>query len=386
MEERSGVVGRDGELARLGSLIDRIGSEGSAVVVDGDAGVGKTTLVDAVAEYARGRGVRVLRTAGSTAESGEQYAALQLLLHPLRAGIDVLPPPQRTALAVAFRSAEGEQPSPLLAGLAALTVVSDAAAVTPLLLVVEDVHWIDTESRWALRMLARRIGQDPVVVLMTTRERRTDDDAGLERMHLGPLSAADADALLDALPRPPLGAARRALHELAQGNPLALVELTGRGPDPVEDGAVTRRLETAFAERFADLDQPTRLAVLAIALGGTATAEDAGRFVDRALGRYPDPSWIDRAVAASLLVWSDRSGLRFRHPLVQTAVTKISRPSERAAVLRALVQEHASDPVRTLWWRSELATGPDAELAAELAAHARSALATGDPVAAARAS
>lgn len=380
------MVGRDGELARLRSLIDRIGSEGSAVVLDGDAGVGKTTLVDAVARYARDHDVRVLRTAGSTAESGEQYAALQLLLHPLRAGVDVLPPPQRSALEVAFRSAEGEQPSPLLAGLAALTVVSDAAAVAPLLLVVEDLHWIDPESQWALRMLARRVGQDPVVVLMTTRERPTDDDGGLARMHLGPLSAADADALLDALPRPPLGAARRALLELAQGNPLALVELTGRSPESAEDGAVTRRLETAFAERFADLDQPARLAVLAIALGGTATAEDAGRFVDRALGRYPDPSWIDRAVAASLLVWSDRSGLRFRHPLVQTAVANISRPSERAAVLRALVQEHASDPVRTLWWRSELATGPDAELAAELAAHARSALATGDPVAAARAS
>ena len=380
------MVGRDGELARLRLLIDRIGSKGSAVVVDGDAGVGKTTLVDAVVEHARTRGVRVLRTAGSTAESGEQYAALQLLLHPLRDGLRVLPPPQRSALEVAFGLVAGAPPSPLLAGLAALTVLSDAAAVGPLLLVVEDEHWIDPESRWALRMLARRIGEDPVVVLVTTRERPSDDDAGLTRMHLGPLSDGDADALLDALPRPPLGAARRALLELAQGNPLALVELTGRGPESSEDGAVTRRLETAFAERFADLDQPARLAVLSIALGGTTTAEDAGRFVDRALGRYPDPSWIDRAVAASLLVWSDRSGLRFRHPLVQTAVTNISRPSERAAVLRALVQEHAADPARTIWWRSELATGPDAELSAELAAHATAALATGDPVAAARAS
>lgn len=362
------VVGREAESARLGSMIDAIADHGSAIVIDGDAGVGKTTLVDEAVAHAQSRRIRVLRTAGSPAESGEQYAALQLLLHPLRAGIDSLPAPQRDALRIAFRLAAGEPPTPLMAGLAALTLVSDEAVRGPLLLVVEDLHWIDPESSWALRMLARRIDEDPVVVLMTTRDRPADDRIDVEHLHLGPLSASDSGALLDALPHPPLGAARRALLDLAQGNPLALVELTGRDPAAsADDRAVTRRLETAFAARFAELDQPARLAVLAVALGGVATAEEAGRLADRALGRYPDPSWIDRAVAASLLTWSPRSGIRLRHPLVQSAVTSVSRPSERAAVLRTLVQEYRDDPSRTLRWRSELATGTDGALGDELA-------------------
>ena len=385
MKERAAVVGRDGELRRLRGLVDEIATRGSAVVVDGDAGVGKSTLVDAVAAYAQDRGVRVLRTAGSLSESGAQYAALQLLLHPLRDAVDALPGPQRAALDAAFGRSDAAAPTPLMAGLAALTLVTDASAEQPVLLVVEDLHWVDPESQWALRMLARRIGQDPVVVLVTTRLPPAGDETDLERVHLGPLDGHDAELLLDALDRPPVGAARRALLDLAQGNPLALVELSGRDGTAGEDGAVTRRLESAFAERFGELDQPARLAVLAVALGGTATAEDAGHAVHAALGRYPDPSWIDRAVAASLLVWSDRGGLRFRHPLVQTAVTNISRPSERAAVLRALVIEHADDPDRTLWWRAELATGPDPALADELAAHAADALTTRDLVTAARA-
>lgn len=387
MKRGAVVIGREQELHRLRSMIDRITLHGSAVVIDGDAGVGKTTVVDDVIAYAESRGIRVLRTAGSTAESGEQYAALHLLLHPLRGSIDELPPPQRNALRVAFHLAEGAPPTPLMAGLAALTVLSDAAAQGPLLLVIEDLHWIDPESGWALRMLARRIGQDPVVVLMTTRERPAQERVDLEHLHLGPLTASDSAALLDTLPHPPLGAARRALLDLAQGNPLALVELTGRDPaaSTVDDGAVTRRLETTFAERFAELDAPSRLAVLAIALGGVSSVEEAGHLANRALGRYPDPSWIDKAVAASLLTWSARSGIGFRHPLVQSAVTSVSRPSERAAILRTLIEEHLDDPARTLWWRSELATGSHDPLSDELAVAAASAVTTRDFVLAARA-
>ncbi|PPH05164.1 AAA family ATPase [Rathayibacter sp. AY1H3] len=380
------VVGRGSELARLRLMVDGIAAHGSALVIDGDAGVGKTTLVEEVVAYARARDVRVLRTAGSAAESGDQYAALQLLLHPLRPGLDGLPLPQRDALRVAFHLADGVQPTPLLAGLSALTLLSDAAADRPLLVVVEDLHRIDPESAWALRMLARRIGEDRVVVVMTTRD-RPEEDSGLEHLHLGPLSAADSAALLDTLPHPPRGAARRALLDLARGNPLALVELTGRDPsaDEAEDRAVTGRLESAFAERFAELDQPSRLAVLAVALGDVATAEEASRLANLAIGRHPDPSWIDRAVAASLLSWTPGSGLRFRHPLVQSAVTSVSRPSERAAVLRTLVHEHRDDPSRTLWWRSELATGSDGPVGEELAGLAASGLATGDVVLAAQA-
>ncbi|PPH40763.1 LuxR family transcriptional regulator, partial [Rathayibacter sp. AY1C9] len=117
------VVGRGSELARLRLMVEGIAAHGSALVIDGDAGVGKTTLVEEVVAYARARDVRVLRTAGSAAESGDQYAALQLLLHPLRPGLDGLPLPQQDALRVAFHLADGVQPTPLLAGLSALTLL-----------------------------------------------------------------------------------------------------------------------------------------------------------------------------------------------------------------------------------------------------------------------
>jgi DNA-binding CsgD family transcriptional regulator len=373
--------GRDGERTLLHAAVDGVGRGGVSILVSGDPGLGKTALVDDAVSYAMARGFQVLRTAGTTAESGEQYAALHLLLHPLRGTFDLLPGPQQDALAVVFGLADGKHPSPLMTGLAALTALSDAATRQPLLVVVEDLHWIDSASAWALQMIGRRIGQDPIVMISTTRDTAiVDDDPSVQKVRLVPLRDIDANALLDALPQPPQGTARRTLLELSEGNPLALIELGSMPPVTAESflRPVVGRLERTFAGRFAELEQPTRLAILAIAIGDIPHAEEAARLANHAVGRHPVPSWTDDAAAASLIEWAPRSKIRFRHPLVRSAVIGTSLPAERAAVLRALIDEYADDSGRTVWWRAELAVGDDGLLADELDRIAGAAYETGD--------
>ncbi|KQS09943.1 hypothetical protein ASG04_04965 [Curtobacterium sp. Leaf183] len=380
------VIGRERETAVLRDAVRDVAGGGSAFVVDGEAGIGKSSLVAAVVADASSHGLRVLTTTGTLAESAEPYAALHLLLYPLRDGIADLPAPQRQALEVVFGRTSGDQPSPLLAGLAALTLLSDAAAAHPLLVVAEDLHWVDAPSEWALRMLARRVGEDPVVMVMTTRDTATAQDPGLRRLHLAPLDDSAADELLDTVPGAPRGPARRDLVLRAEGNPLALHELgrSASGGRPRER-PVVGRVEQEFADRYAELDQTVRLAILAVALSGGTSAEEAARVAARAIGRFPTPTWTEQASASSLLEWVAPRGIHFRHPLVQSAVLSASSPTERTAVLRSLVLEHEDDPARTVWWRAELATGHDDPLAEEITALGVGRTAMSDPLVASRA-
>ena len=380
------VIGREREMAVLRDALRDVADGGSAFVVDGEPGIGKSSLVAEAIASANARGLRTITTTGTMAESAEPYAALHMLLYPLRAGIADLPGPQRRALDVAFGVENGVQPSPLLAGLAALTLLSDAAAERPLLVVAEDLHWIDAPSEWALRMMARRVGEDPIVMIMTTRNTDLTETPGLQRLHLAPLDDAAAGALLDGIPGAPRGQARRDLVLRAEGNPLALYEL-GRSAsaDGARERPVVGRVEREFAGRYAELDQSVRLAILAVALSGGSSAEEAARVAARAIGRFPAPTWTEQASASSLLEWVPPRAIRFRHPLVQSAVLATAPASARTAVLRSLVLEHEGDPARTIWWRAELATGPDDPLADEIATLGDGRTAMSDPFAASRA-
>ena len=380
------VIGREREMAVLRDALRDVADGGSAFVVDGEPGIGKSSLVAEAIASANARGLRTITTTGTMAESAEPYAALHMLLYPLRAGIADLPGPQRRALDVAFGVENGVQPSPLLAGLAALTLLSDAAAERPLLVVAEDLHWIDAPSEWALRMMARRVGEDPIVMIMTTRNTDLTETPGLQRLHLAPLDDAAAGALLDGIPGAPRGQARRDLVLRAEGNPLALYEL-GRSAsaDGARERPVVGRVEREFAGRYAELDQSVRLAILAVALSGGSSAEEAARVAARAIGRFPAPTWTEQASASSLLEWVPPRAIRFRHPLVQSAVLATAPATARTAVLRSLVREHEGDPARTIWWRAELATGPDDPLADEIATLGDGRTAMSDPFAASRA-
>src|SRR2546428_9978707 len=163
------LLGRDEELARLYHLVDAIGERGGALVVRGEAGIGKSTLLAAARERALDRGVAVVSTAGALSEAQLAFAGLHQLLLPLLGRLDLLPDPQRQALETAFRIAQGDAPDLFLIGLATLGLVAERSAETPLLFVVEDAHWLDRPSSEVLQFVARRIESDPGVLLFAVR-------------------------------------------------------------------------------------------------------------------------------------------------------------------------------------------------------------------------
>jgi predicted ATPase len=193
------LLGRDRELAKLYALVDRIEEQGGALVVRGEAGIGKSALLAAAKERARDRGLTVVSTTGALSEAQLAFAGLHQLLLPLLGGLDLLPDPQRRALEGAFGIAEGNAPDLFLIGLAALGLVADRAAETPLLVVVEDAHWLDRPSAEVLQFVARRIGLDPAVLLFAVREGVPScfDDADLSDLPLAGLDEDASNALLD---------------------------------------------------------------------------------------------------------------------------------------------------------------------------------------------
>ncbi|MFJ9780181.1 AAA family ATPase [Amycolatopsis sp. NPDC101161] len=263
--------GREAELKELGELVD--GPEDrSGVVIRGEAGIGKSALVAETAHAASVAGLRVLRTTGAEAEQNLAYAGLHQLLYPARAGVAELPAPQRDALRTALGLADGASPSAYLVGLAALTLLAEEAAAKPLLLVAEDVHWLDRASADVLAFVARRIENEPIVLVATLREGAASPllDAGLAPMVLDRLAADDAADLLDAVAPRLAPAVRTRLLTEAAGHPLALTELPSAdfdGLDPVLP--LTERLERTFTARVASLPEATRTALLVAALNET---------------------------------------------------------------------------------------------------------------------
>jgi len=227
-------------------------------------------------------------------------------------------------------------------------------------------------------MVARRVSSDPIIVIMTSRGGHdTTEAARIERLHLLPLSFIDANRLLDARPDSPGGKDRRVLLELADGNPLALVELpvVGHRAAQLEAVPLTHRLELAFAGRYAELPYPARLGVLAVAFGCDSIDETTTAIARALEGRQP-ANWLAMAATAGLLE-PRQSRIGFRHPLVRSAVASVAEPLERSTMLQALVDTIAQ-PSRTVWWRADLASGPDHDLAAELAGIGHASLAAGD--------
>jgi len=361
------IIGRRSELSLFDSLCSELPDRGAALLLEGDPGLGKTALVEEFARRAAAQSMQVLRTSGTIVESAVPFAGLHLLLRPLRDRFATLPLPQRDALEVAFGVVPGSPPAPFLAGLATLTLLAEAAAERPVLVIADDLHWLDPASQSALLIAARRIAFDPVIVVLSARPGRRDEPVGLRRLTLAPLTFIDANALLDLRPDHPHGAARRMLLELAAGNPLALVELPAAAStaNPLEPVPLTSRLERAFVGRFTQLERPARLAVLAAALDDACSAADAIAAAARTAGHDPDTAWLDAAAAVGLI--EQRPGsFGFRHPLVRSAVLTASGSGERTELYRALIAIHAGDPTRTIWWRAELAEADDAQLADEL--------------------
>ena len=367
-EVKSDLVGRAAELERIDALLERSTSTLPVLLLRGDRGVGKTALLDAAAAGATARGLRILRAFGSESEAGLTYSALHQLVYPLRDRVARLTRPHRNALQQILNLTPGLSPDPLVAT-AVLDLLSGVARESPLLLIVDDLPWIDPVSAKTLGFAARRLGQDPIAILVTA---RTGAGAPLDHIQvqervLGPIGARSAGELLD-IHWPGLAPpVRRRLLAEAAGNPLALRELPAllddrqrSGQDPLpEILPLSGRLKVAFAEDIRTLPAATREVLLQVALEPDVSLA--------AIKGPADGDELAPAVEANL-VQADAGGRRiwFRHPLIRSAIVHQTPPTERRNAHQTLATAMAGFPERRAWHLAEAATGPDEAVARAL--------------------
>ena len=378
------LLGRRSECAALDQLVASV-REGlsRALVLRGEAGVGKSALLEYLVRRASGCGIA--RAAGVESEMELAFAGLHQLCAPFVDRLDRLPGPQREALGTALGLREGDAPDRFLVGLSVLSLLSDAAEDRPLVCVVDDAQWLDGASAQALAFVARRLGAESVGLVFAVRELQLE---GLPELVVRGLDDGDAQALLEAVVAGPLDErVRDRIVAETRGNPLALLELPrGRTPAELAGGfglnggpALAGRIEERFQEQLAELPPATRLLLL------VAAAEPVG-----------DPLLVWKAAAALGIEGgaadpATEAGLvelgaqvRFRHPLVRSAVYGAAVPEDRRRVHEALAEatDAEVDPDRRAWHRAQATAGLDEDVAAELErsagrARARGGLAAG---------
>ncbi|MEV1249565.1 LuxR C-terminal-related transcriptional regulator [Nonomuraea sp. NPDC049750] len=383
------LYGRSVEISALDEVITRARDGlGSAVVLRGKAGTGKTALLDAAA--ARGGGMRVLRTTGVESESDLAFAALHQVLWPVTGSLDALPEPQRVAVSAALGLAAGSVGDRFLVGAGVLSLLAEAAAPDGLICVVDDFQWVDRASADALLFAARRLGTERIAMLFAVRGDAPVKGVPLT-MDVRGLSESAAAELLESRCGVLPAQVARELVTLTRANPLALGEvaarltraqLAGREPlpDPLPGGA---RL---FGDQVAALSAPARLVALAAAV--EADLDLILRATDRLFAEQTvQPGTSTRTALAEqavrpgtstrvALAELEESGLagvsgtsvRFRHPLIRSAVHEAAAPADVRRV-HAVLAELASDD-RRAWHLAEAALGQDEQVAAALVAAA----------------
>jgi DNA-binding CsgD family transcriptional regulator len=384
-----GLRGRRTELAALDRLLAEVRAGQSRVLVlHGEAGVGKTALLDYV--YEQASGFRVARAAGVESEMELAFAGLHQLCTPMLSNLAGLPGPQRDALGTVFGLSAGAAPDRLLVGLAALGLLSEVAEEQPLVCLIDDAQWLDQASAQALAFVARRLLAEPVALVFAVREPSEEQQwGGLPLLTVGGLSSGDARALLDSVTPGRLDErVRDRIVAETRGNPLALLELPRElsaaelaGGFGIPDApTLESRIERSFLRQLQSLPVKTRWVVL------LAAAEPIGEvtLLWRAAGRLG--VGVDAAApaeAAGLIELGAR--VRFRHPLLRAAVYRSAALPDRREVHRALAEatDSGADPDRWAWHRAHAATGPDEAVAGELERSAARAQSRGGVAAAA---
>ncbi|GAA4461609.1 LuxR family transcriptional regulator [Phytohabitans houttuyneae] len=380
------LVGRLAERSRLHRLIGDVKDGGSrSLVVRGEAGIGKTVLLDDAARVAEG--MRVLRVVGTESEAEIPYAGLHLLFARFAEHFDSLPTSQARALRAALgaSSSSGER---LLVGAAVLTLLSELSQDRPVLCLVDDVHWFDQSSIDALLFAVRRLDADPVGMIFAVRDGdRPFPAAGLDSVTLRRLDPADSARLLASVRALPVDVVERVLEESA-GNPLAIVELAASDGEayrsaPVAPLPATGRLEEHFRGVVRALPERTRRALLLAAADERPLLRS---FVDAAAHLGLDASDLEPAERGRLVqVTADT--VRFRHPLIRASAYQDAPLVQRVAAHRALAETliGPGDADRRAWHLAAAATGTDDVAASELELAARRAVERGGPAGAVRA-
>ena len=381
------LLGRRTECEALERLLDdvRAGRSG-ALVIRGEPGVGKTALLQFALES--GSDLRVARAVGVESEMELAYAALHQLCAPMLDRLEGLPAPQRDALRTVFGLTAGGAPDRFLVGLAALGLLSEVAEEQPLLCVVDDAQWLDRASAQALAFVARRLLAESVGLVFATRE-PSEEFGRLPELVVGGLRDGDARKLLGSVLRGPLDErVRERIVAETRGNPLALLELPrglthaelagGFGlPDAVP---LSGRIEDSFRRRVEALPDESQRLLLVAAVEPVGEPLSVWRAAERlGIGVHAAAP----AAAAGLLEFG--AHIRFRHPLVRSAVYRAASAEERRTVHRALAQatDPKVDPDRHAWHRARAAPGADEDVAAELEQSAGRAQARGGLAAAA---
>lgn len=373
---RWSLLGRRAERATIEQALARAKTGQSGVLlVRGEAGVGKTTLLEHARDTATKSGFRVECAVGVESETQFAFAGLHQLCAPLLDRAAALPDPQQTALGVAFGMQGGAAPDRFLVGLATLNLLAEVAEEVPLLCLVEDAQWLDQASAQVLTFVARRLGADRIAVVFALRD-PTDRDVrsfvGLPELWLDGLGQADSRALLAAAVAAPLDErVRDRIIAEARGNPLALLELPKSAlPAQLAGGfelpsalSVPRRIQESFHQRSNTLPAETQLLLLVAAAD---PAGDVSLLFQAAAHLGIGRETVAPAETAGLVEIGTR--VRFRHPLVRSAVYAAATPTDqrRAHRVLAAVIDPQIDPDRRAWHRAQAVLGADEEAAAEL--------------------
>lgn len=377
------LVGRQSEILRLGEVLRTASHRPQVLFVSGEPGIGKSALLDHAEEMARDFGHVVLRCTGTPAASVIAYAGLNALLLPIAARLDRLRPPLAAALKVAVGLNVGSEPAELVIVNALSAVLEQVSERTPVTILIDDVQWLDRKSATTVELLVRRLKDQHVAVIAAQRSGDASffSAIGLPELMVGPLTDDASDALLvRRFPRM-RRERRRALLDLARGNPLALTVFPAGVGEPTITPAdwpalpLKRRLAETFESQLARLSLDARSALLLLALdttGGVAGLQSVGDLARLESAEHAGVVRIDPANRQAV----------FAHPLVRLAVVEMSTARQRQAAHHALAEVSTTDPVRQAWHLASGTIAPDESVARQLEETARTFLRRTDPASA----
>jgi DNA-binding CsgD family transcriptional regulator len=379
------LFGRERELRVIEERLDSVSDKGGALLIRGEAGVGKTAILEAAKLLAGSREMSLLAATGVHSETNLPFAGLYELLRPIVARTERLPGPQQYALRAAFGLAEVAAAELFLIALGALDLLSEFASERALLVVVDDAQWLDRSTVNVLAFVARRLQSEPIVLLVASRDLPETLFADvIPELHVEGLDEIASRQLLQANNPNLSSEIRDRLLRESAGNPLALVELPKAvGLEASSSGVLpahlplTTRLERAFASRILELPLTTRQVLLIAAMDEGSNLAEILSAASLLSGEEVSLEVLVPALTARL-IYGDVVSVQFRHPLVRSAVSSTFNVVERAAAHVALAAVLKDDPDRSVWHRAAATIGHDETVAQALESIATRALQRGD--------